>query len=110
VVFRILAEPLSDAVGALVAIAAAFGAWWIGMRQLKSSEEGLAIARQQSAASALIHLVDRRTLIDDAVAAAKTREMDRQLKNFQFLVFHNRRSKIGREARNNIACFAQKSF
>jgi hypothetical protein len=60
--------------GAVVAVAAAWVAWWIGMRQLRSADEGLTIARRQSAASVLDHLIGRRKLIETAIGAARSCE------------------------------------
>ena len=60
--------------GALAAIGAAYGAWRIGMRQIRSAEDGLVVARRQSAASVLDHLISRRKLIETAIDTARNCE------------------------------------
>jgi predicted nucleic acid-binding protein len=60
--------------GATFAIAGAWAAWRIGMKQLRTANEGLAIARRQSAASVLDHLIARRELIENAISVAKNCE------------------------------------
>ena len=60
--------------GALAAIFAATAAWIIGMRQLRRSDEGLEIARRQTAANALPHIASRLALFDRAIGATRLSE------------------------------------
>ena len=57
-----------------IAVVAASIAWRAVLRQIASNEVGLRIARQQAAVASLNHLVARRKLLNDAIAAVNACE------------------------------------